>query len=121
MAVLTSKEGLKLAFALNYSSRIEIIDATRKIAQEYKDGKFSLEEIDENCISQHLYTAGIPDPDLLVRTSNEMRISNFLLWQISYSEFHVTDTLWPDFSKSDVKEAILEYASRNRRFGALKK
>lgn len=109
--------GMTLALALNYGGRVEIIDAAKKIAQKYKKGQLSLKDIDEQCISQHLYTAGLAEPDLLIRTANEMRISNFLLWQISYSEFYVTKTLWPDFKKSDLEKAILAYAKRNRRFG----
>ncbi|GAF99601.1 unnamed protein product, partial [marine sediment metagenome] len=112
--------GMTLALALNYGSRTEIIDAAKKIAQKYKDGKLCLKDIDEHCISEHLYTAGLDDPDLLIRTANEMRVSNFLLWQISYSEFYITKTLWPDFKKSDLEKAILAYAKRNRRFGAIK-
>jgi len=111
--------GMKLALALNYGSRDEITDAIKKIAQKYKRGKLRLNDIDQKCISQHLYTAGLADPDLLIRTANEMRVSNFLLWQISYSEFYVTKTLWPDFKKSDLEKAILAYAKRNRRFGAV--
>jgi undecaprenyl diphosphate synthase len=113
--------GMRLALALNYGSRTEIIDAARKIAQEYKSGKLRLKDIDEQCISRHLYTAGLPDPDLLIRTANEMRISNFLLWQISYSEFYVTKTYWPDFNKADLEKAILAYAQRQRRFGTIEK
>jgi undecaprenyl diphosphate synthase len=113
--------GMILALALNYGSRVEIIDAAKKIAQEYKDGDLSLDDIDENCISRHLYTAGLPDPDLLIRTANEMRVSNFLLWQISYSEFYVTDTLWPDFTGKDLEKAILTYSQRSRRFGSINK
>jgi len=112
--------GMVLALALNYSSRIEITDAVQRIAQEYKSGVLEFEDIDQQCISNHLYTAELPDPDLLVRTANEMRVSNFLLWQISYSEFYVTKTLWPDFTKADMEEAILAYAARDRRFGAIK-
>jgi len=111
--------GMVLALALNYSARAEIVDATKKIAQEYKNGKLSLEAIDERCISEHLYTAGLVDPDLLIRTANEMRVSNFLLWQISYSEFYVTKTLWPDFGKASLERAILTYAKRDRRFGTV--
>jgi len=111
--------GMTLAIALNYGGRIEIVDAARSIAQEYNNGDVRLEEIDEECISRHLYTAGLAEPDLLVRTANEMRISNFLLWQISYSEFYVTKTLWPDFRKAALEKAILAYAMRNRRFGAV--
>lgn len=109
--------GMILALALNYGSRNEIVEAVRKIAAEYKGGKLDIEAIDEQCISEHLDTAGLPDPDLVIRTSNELRISNFLLWQISYAEFYVTETLWPDFDKADMDKAILAYAGRNRRFG----
>jgi undecaprenyl diphosphate synthase len=116
----TANTGMILALALNYGGRAEIIDAAKKIAQKYKKGQLSLKDIDEQCISQHLYTAGLDEPDLLIRTANEMRISNFLLWQISYSEFYVTKTLWPDFKKSDLEKAILAYARRNRRFGDIK-
>jgi undecaprenyl diphosphate synthase len=112
--------GMKLALALNYGGRAEIIDAAKKIAQEYKKGQLNLNDIDEQCISRHLYTAGMSEPDLLIRTANEMRISNFLLWQISYSEFYVTKTLWPDFKKSDLEKAILAYAKRDRRFGDIR-
>jgi undecaprenyl diphosphate synthase len=110
-------KGMVLALALNYGGRAEIIEAVRDISREYKSGKLRLKDIDEKCIGEHLYTAKLPDPDLLIRTSNEMRISNFLLWQISYSEFYVTKTLWPDFGKADVRRAILAYAGRSRRFG----
>ena len=111
--------GLVLALALNYGGRTEIVDAARAIAQEYKDGKLQLDDVDQECVSRHLYTAGLPEPDLLIRTANEMRISNFLLWQISYSEFYVTKTLWPDFRCECLDEAIREYAQRNRRFGGI--
>ena len=109
--------GMVLGTALNYGSREEITAAVRKIAQEYKNEKLSLDEIDPNCISNHLDTVGLPDPDLVIRTSNEMRISNFLLWQISYAEFYVTETLWPDFTKSDLAKAVLAYTERSRRMG----
>jgi undecaprenyl diphosphate synthase len=112
-----SNTGMILALALNYGGRAEIIDAAKKIAQEYKKGQIRLKDIDDRCITRHLYTAGLAEPDLLIRTANEMRISNFLLWQISYSEFYVTKTLWPDFKKTDLEKAILAYARRNRRFG----
>ncbi len=115
----STNTGMKLALALNYGSRTEIADAVRKIAQKYKSGKLCLKDIDQECISRHLYTAGLEDPDLLIRTANEMRVSDFLLWQISYSEFYVTKTLWPDFKKSDLEKAILAYAKRNRRFGGI--
>jgi len=112
--------GMILALALNYGGRTEIIDAVKKIAQEYKSSQLALEDINEQCISRHLYTAGLFEPDLLIRTANEMRVSNFLLWQISYSEFYVTKTLWPDFKKADLEKAILAYAKRTRRFGTIK-
>ena len=95
------------------------VKLVQKIAKECKSGTLNPEDIDEQCISDHLYTAGLADPDLLIRTANERRISNFLLWQISYSEFYVTDTLWPDFSETDIDEALLDYAQRKRRFGNL--
>jgi undecaprenyl diphosphate synthase len=120
MEMTKANTGMILALALNYGGRAEIIDATQKIAQEYKNGKLRLRDIDEQCISRHLYTAGLAEPDLLIRTANEMRISNFLLWQISYSEFYVTKILWPDFKKSSLEKAILAYAKRNRRFGTIK-
>jgi undecaprenyl diphosphate synthase len=112
--------GMVLALALNYGGRAEIVDATKDIARKYKSRRLRLKDIDDQCVSQHLYTAGLPDPDLLIRTANEMRVSNFLLWQISYSEFYVTKTLWPDFKKATLDRAILAYAGRGRRFGALK-
>jgi len=112
-------KGMILALALNYGSRAEIVDATREIAQEYRKGQLQLKDINEDCISRHLYTAGLCDPDLLIRTANEMRVSNFLLWQISYSEFYVTKTLWPDFNQTCLERAILAYAKRDRRFGGL--
>jgi undecaprenyl diphosphate synthase len=114
----STNTGMVLALALNYSGRVELINAARKIAQEYKDGSLSLEDINEQCINQHLYTASLIEPDLLIRTAGEMRVSNFLLWQISYSEFYVTETFWPDFEEADMDKAILAYAKRNRRFGA---
>jgi undecaprenyl diphosphate synthase len=120
MEITSTNTGMILALALNYGGRAEIVDATKKIAQEYKSGKLRLEDIDEQCINQHLYTVGLPDPDLLIRTANEMRISNFLLWQISYSEFYVTKTFWPDFNKESLEKAILAYAQRTRRFGTIK-
>ncbi len=119
MEMTASNVGMKLALALNYSGRIEIVDATRKIAQKFKNGQLSLEQINEQCVVDHLYEARLADPDLLIRTANEMRISNFLLWQISYSEFYVTKTLWPSFTRETLEEAILAYAKRNRRFGTI--
>jgi len=113
--------GMILALALNYGGRAEIVDATKKIAQEYKKDKVRLKDIDEQCINRNLYTAGLAEPDLLIRTANETRISNFLLWQISYSEFYVTKTLWPDFKKASLEKAIQAYAKRNRRFGTIQR
>ena len=112
--------GMVLGLALNYGGRTEIIDAVKKIAQQYKDGELRLEDIDEGCISRNLYAPGLDEPDLLIRTANEMRVSNFLLWQISYSEFYVTETFWPDFGKADLEKAIIDYSRRTRRFGDAK-
>ncbi len=120
MDMTSANSGMVLALALNYSGRAEIIDATTEIARKYKNGKLALKDIDEQTISQHLNTASIADPDLLIRTANEMRISNFLLWQISYSEFYVTKTLWPDFKRGSIEKAIMAYAKRIRRFGTVK-
>ena len=119
IAALSKNNGLTLILALSYGSRIEIVEAVRAIAAEVKDGLIEPAEIKEKDISQHLYTHAYPDPDLLIRTSGEMRVSNFMLWQISYSEFVVTPTLWPDFRKAQLYEAIEEYARRHRRFGAV--
>ena len=114
-----NNDGLTLVLALNYSSRAEITDAVRAIARKVQQGDLSPEEIDEAAISDHLYTAGMPDPDLLIRTAGEMRVSNYLLWQISYAELCVSDVLWPDFDVPDLHNAIREFSKRNRRFGAL--
>jgi undecaprenyl diphosphate synthase len=119
MNITHNNTGMTFALALNYSGRAEITDAAKKIAQKYKKGLLQLKEIDEQCISNHLYSANLPDPDLLIRTANEMRVSNFLLWQISYSEFYITETLWPDFDNRELDKAILTYAQRDRRFGAI--
>lgn len=109
--------GVNLILALNYSARWEIVEANKKIALDLKNGKISLGEINDEAISNALTTKGIPDPELLIRTSGEYRISNFLLWQIAYSELYFTDVLWPDFKKEDLFEAIIDYQSRERRFG----
>jgi undecaprenyl diphosphate synthase len=111
--------GLTLVLALNYGSRAEITDAMRAIADEVRDGRLRPEDINEATISSHLYTAEMPDPDLLVRTAGEMRISNYLLWQISYAELFVSPVLWPDFGTDDLHAAIRSFAGRSRRFGAL--
>ena len=118
-AALARNNGLTLILALSYGGRTEIIEAVRDIAAKAQQGKLDPAEINEQTISQHLYTKNFPDPDLLIRTSGEMRVSNFLLWQISYAELVVTPTLWPDFRKAQLFEAIEEYARRHRRFGAL--
>ena len=110
---------LTLCLALNYGARTELLDATKAIAKQVQDGTLSPEDIDESCISGNLYTSGIPDPDLLLRTAGEMRISNFLLWQISYSELVVTDVLWPDFQAEDFHDAIRVFADRTRSYGGL--
>ena len=111
--------GLKLCLALNYGSRDEIVDAVRGIAREVRAGRVDPDDITEAFFSNSLYTADLPDPDLLIRTANERRVSNFLLWQISYAEIHVCETLWPDFSPNDLNEAIKDFAGRERRFGGV--
>ena len=116
----STNTGMVLGLALNYASRTEIVDAARALAQKVKDGKMNPEDIDEQAFSDHLYTAGWHDPDLLVRTSGEMRISNYLLWQISYAEFIVTDLYWPDLEPKHMDEALTQYAGRQRRFGNVK-
>lgn len=118
-AALAKNNGLTLILALSYGGRTEIVDAVRKIAAKVKQGLIEPEEINAQVFAQHLYTANYPDPDLLIRTSGELRISNFLLWQISYTELVVTPTLWPDFRKADFFAALEEYARRHRRFGGL--
>ncbi len=109
--------GLTLNLALSYGGRSEIVNAVRSIASEVKRGKCKLSEIDEQLFSRYLYTANLSDPDLLIRTSGEMRISNFLLWQISYTELYISPKLWPDFTKKDLLIAIRDFQNRERRFG----
>lgn len=111
--------GLTLVIALNYGSRTEIVNAAARIARDVKRGSLKPEEVNEKLLSNYLYTAGTPDPDLVIRPSGENRLSNFLLWQSSYSEFWYSDILWPDFSKKHLLEAIEEFQRRNRRFGGL--
>ena len=112
-----NNKGVNLVLALNYSSRWELTEANKKIAAKVLSGELILEDITDEVISNELTTKGIPDPELLIRTSGELRISNFLLWQIAYAELYFTDKLWPDFKKEDFYEAILDYQSRERRFG----
>ncbi len=119
IATLSRNNGLTLVMALSYGSRIEIVEAVRNIAEKVKQGKMDPGDINEKVISEHLWTRNVPDPDLLIRTSGEMRISNFLLWQISYTELVVTQTFWPDFRKPQFFAALEEYTRRHRRFGGL--
>lgn len=118
-AALSKNTGLTLILALSYGGRTEIVEAVRAIAEKVKSGALETAEVTEQVMSQHLYTRHVPDPDLLIRTSGEMRVSNFLLWQISYSEFVVTPTLWPDFRRPQLIEALEEYGRRHRRFGGV--
>ncbi len=119
IATLSKNNGLTLVMALSYGSRIEIVDAVRGIAEKVRRGKLDPADINEQVFAQHLYTRNLPDPDLLIRTSGEMRVSNFLLWQISYAELVITPTLWPDFRKPQFFAALEEYARRHRRFGGV--
>lgn len=112
--------GMVFALAVNYGSRAEIARAARSIAEEVAAGRLRPDEVDQECVSARLYTVGLPDPDLLIRTSGELRLSNYLLWQLAYTEFYVTDTLWPDFSRWDFLRAIVSYQGRSRRFGGVK-
>lgn len=109
--------GLSLIVALSYSSRWEITEAARRLATDVKNGVLNIDSVDEERFGNYLSTAGIPDPDLMIRTSGEMRISNFLLWQLAYAELYITETLWPDFGKDNFYEAVIEYQRRERRFG----
>ncbi len=113
--------GMVFSIAINYGSRDEITRAVRQIAQEVQNGDIAPEEISEQTIAEHLDTKGLPDPDLLIRTCGEQRISNFLLWQCAYTEFYYTDVAWPDFDKEELKKAVEAYAGRDRRYGGLKK
>ena len=109
--------GMVLSVALSYGGREEILHAVSSISKKIKSGELSVDDLNEDLISNSLYTAGLPDPDLLIRTSGELRISNFLLWQIAYSEIYVTDVLWPDFRNDDLYRALIEFQKRKRRFG----
>jgi len=119
MSSTSGNTGMVLTLALNYGSRLEMVDAVRAIAAKVRDGALQPEQIDEELIGAHLYTAQLPDPDLLIRTSGEMRISNFLLWQIAYAELWVTHVLWPDFRRPELLRALVDYQKRDRRFGGL--
>jgi undecaprenyl diphosphate synthase len=119
MAETAGNKEMVLNLALSYSSRDEIVQAVRKIAGDIQLGKISTDDISKDFFSQNLYTADIPDPDLLIRTSGEYRLSNFLLWQVAYTEFYFTDVLWPDFGKEDLLKAIRVYQTRERRFGLI--
>ena len=109
--------GVNLQIAINYGARFELVQAMKKIAQKVKDNQIEIDDISDELVSENLYTADIPDPDLLIRTGGEQRVSNYLLWQIAYSEIYVTECLWPDFGREELEKAISEFASRERRFG----
>jgi len=119
VAMSAGNTGLKLCLALNYGGRHEIVDAVRRIARQVQSGELSWPQIDEEIMAEALYTTGLPDPELLIRTANERRVSNFLLWQISYAELHVSEKLWPNFGPEDLNLAIKDFASRERRFGGV--
>jgi len=113
------REGMVLNIAMNYGGRDELVTATKKIAEKVKNGELSVDDIDAELISDSIYTAGQPDPDLIIRPSGEFRISNFLLWQSAYAEYYISDKLWPDFTTDDLDEAIAEFSTRNRRYGGV--
>lgn len=117
--VSRDNDGMMLCLAVNYGARMEIADAVRQIARKVQTGELSPDGISESTVSDHLMTRGMPDPDLVIRTANELRISNYLLWQISYAELWITETFWPDFRESNLHAALQDYASRDRRFGGL--
>jgi len=119
VALSAANTGLRLCLAVNYGGRGELVDAVRNIARRAASGALDPDAIDEATISRSLYTAGMPDPDLLIRTAGEMRVSNFLLWQISYAEIWITDRCWPEFREADLCQAVRDYAARDRRFGGL--
>jgi undecaprenyl diphosphate synthase len=121
MEATSRNKGLVVNLAINYGGRAELVDAVNALLDEARiEGTLDDLQVSEEDIASKLYTARIPDPDLLIRTSGEMRVSNFLLWQIAYSELYVTDTLWPDFKRADLLTAILDYQKRDRRFGGVK-
>ena len=120
VALTSQNTGLTLQLAINYGGRQELVDAARTLAGKVQAGTLKPKEIDEEQLAEALYTSGIPDPDLLIRTAGEMRLSNFLLWQLSYAELWVTDVCWPDFNEEKLREAITAFQGRTRRFGAVK-
>lgn len=115
----STNTGTRLCLAINYGGRGEMVDAIRRIAIDSAEGKLDAADIDEQCVAQYLYTSGMPDPDLLIRTAGEMRVSNFLLWQISYAEIWVTEKCWPEFREADLHDSLRDFARRDRRFGGL--
>jgi undecaprenyl diphosphate synthase len=119
MRLTARNTGMRLVVALNYGGRAELVDAFNAMLERVRTNGLSAFHADEKTVSEHLYTAGLPDPDLLIRTSGEMRVSNFLLWQIAYAEIYVTETLWPDFSRARLLEALLDFQKRERRYGGL--
>jgi undecaprenyl diphosphate synthase len=119
IALTSRNTATTLILALNYSGRTEIIDTVRELCREAAAGALDPQSLDEEAFSRHLYTGAFPDPDLLIRTSGELRLSNFLLWQLSYTEIYVTQKMWPDFSKEDLRDAIREFNKRQRRFGGI--
>ena len=120
ISLSAANHGTRLCLAINYGSRAEITDAMRRIAIKVQSGELAPSDIDETTLTEHLYTAGMPDPDLLIRTAGEMRVSNYLLWQISYAELWVTDVCWPEFGVAQLHEAVRAFASRDRKFGGLR-
>lgn len=118
-AVAKDRQGMQLNIAMNYGGRAEIVQAVQRLCEEVKAGRLSLDALTEQSLSEHLYTAGIPDPDLIIRTGGEHRLSNFMLYQAAYAEFYSTDTLWPDFDEADLEEAIQVFNRRSRRFGGV--
>jgi undecaprenyl diphosphate synthase len=119
MRLTARNTGMKLVVALNYGGRAELVDAFNAMLDHVRSNGLSAFRADEQTVSEHLYTAGLPDPDLLIRTSGEMRVSNFLLWQIAYAEIYVTETLWPDFSRARLLESLVDFQKRERRYGGL--
>jgi undecaprenyl diphosphate synthase len=114
---LAASSGLLLNLALSYGGRLEIVDAVRRMMEDRKIDRMPADQVDEELFGSYLYTAGLPDPDLLIRTSGEMRLSNFMLWQLAYTELWVTPTLWPDFRRRHLYQAVADYQNRDRRFG----